>query len=69
MPDISMCQNKNCHLRDKCYRYRAIPDDVWQSYICPTIDSDTMDCDYFWSIENRDPRRLRSTKAIDALYS
>jgi len=26
MPDISMCTNKKCELRKKCYRYTAIPD-------------------------------------------
>jgi len=30
MPDISMCTNKKCELRKKCYRYTAIP----ESYQC-----------------------------------
>lgn len=35
MPDISMCVNKTCPHRKKCYRNKAsgtIPDDKYQSY-------------------------------------
>lgn len=46
MPDISMCLNKNCPLRMKCYRYTAIPDD-WQSF-CGFAPDQTGKCDYFW---------------------
>jgi len=31
MPDISMCNGKNCPKKDKCYRYRAILN-RYQSY-------------------------------------
>ena len=31
MPDIAMCQNKECFLKLKCQRYMAKPDG-WQSY-------------------------------------
>lgn len=33
MPDISMCRNRRCKLRIKCYRYRAIPDKHRQAYM------------------------------------
>lgn len=32
MPDISMCANKECELKETCYRYRAIPSRYLQSY-------------------------------------
>lgn len=32
MPDITMCQNKTCTKRETCYRYRAVPSDISQSY-------------------------------------
>lgn len=37
MPDIQMCPGHNpdktpCPLRDKCYRYRATPNETWQSF-------------------------------------
>ena len=31
MPDITMCFNKNCPLRKKCYRFMAKPD-TYQAY-------------------------------------
>lgn len=32
MPDISMCQNHNCKMKEDCYRYKVAPNDYWQSY-------------------------------------
>lgn len=32
MPDISMCDNEECPIKNKCYRYTAIPNDIQQSY-------------------------------------
>lgn len=32
MPDITMCVNKDCPLRMKCYRFTAVPTPYWQSY-------------------------------------
>ena len=31
MPDITMCQPKECAVKDTCYRYVATPSN-WQSY-------------------------------------
>ena len=32
MPDISMCQNKECKLKEECYRFTAKPSEVMQAY-------------------------------------
>jgi hypothetical protein len=32
MPDISLCQNKTCKARDSCYRFKAKPNPLYQSY-------------------------------------
>lgn len=32
MPDISMCLNENCSLKDGCYRFNAKPSEYSQSY-------------------------------------
>lgn len=32
MPDITMCLNSECPVREFCYRYCAIPKDFRQSY-------------------------------------
>lgn len=56
MPDITMCCNNDCPFRDKCYRYRAIPAEFWQSYgeFKPFLhDSGLWDCLHFWEIGGR----------------
>lgn len=55
MPDISMCENKLCPLKDNCYRYTAKPSD-YQLYAEFTPD-DKGKCDYFW--ENK-PKKQRA---------
>jgi hypothetical protein len=32
MPDIAMCENKECPLCDNCWRFNAPPDRVAQEY-------------------------------------
>lgn len=32
MPDISMCQNKECPSKNDCLRFTAKPNEIWQSY-------------------------------------
>ena len=31
MPDITMCTNITCPLRESCYRFKATPNPFWQS--------------------------------------
>ena len=38
MPDITMCLNKACPLRHKCYRFTAKPNADYQSYSTFTFD-------------------------------
>ena len=46
MPDISMCENKNCHLANNCWRFNATPDRVAQSYADFEPD-DEGNCDFY----------------------
>lgn len=50
MPDITMCENKECPLKDKCFRYTATPSEHIQSYsyFKPTIVDGKATCDWFW---------------------
>ena len=50
MPDISMCRNVSCPLKEKCYRYMALPG-IWQSYATFKYDDG---CDRFWPIRKGD---------------
>lgn len=32
MPDITMCEGKECPLKEKCYRFKTKPNEYRQSY-------------------------------------
>ena len=49
MPDITLCCNCDCPLRAECVRYRAKPDEYWQSYARYKPEHDG--CGYFWHIQ------------------
>ena len=51
MPDITLCANKNCPLKDKCYRFTATPDPLWQSYA--DFEPVKGKCDHFWDNTNK----------------
>lgn len=61
MPDISMCRNLDCPIRDLCYRYRAIPD-YYQAVADFKFDKVYL-CDAFWPVADR--KDLMPTKYID----
>jgi hypothetical protein len=50
MPDIMMCDDDKCHLKNKCLRFMAIPSEYGQIYFAETPRKD-YDCDYFCPIE------------------
>lgn len=51
-----MCIGKGCGQREKCYRYRAIPDKM-NNYFEPYL-TDPSYCDYFLPIKGQKIRRL-----------
>jgi uncharacterized OB-fold protein len=52
MPDISMCEGKNCPIKENCYRHRAMPTPMRQAYFTtPPYDHATRTCGMFWQIE------------------
>lgn len=54
MPDITMCVNKECPLRMKCYRFTAIPIPKRQSFTEYTPINGK--CDGFWDNSGRRSR-------------
>ena len=46
MPDISMCRNRECVMRETCFRYRAVPSE-YQSYGRFLPDGEDGYCDDF----------------------
>ena len=47
MPDISKCENEECPLKKKCYRYTATPSPGLQSYSYFKPDKDGK-CEAYW---------------------
>lgn len=47
MPDISMCSNHACPSREKCYRYTAKPNPLWQAYGMFAPPKGRKTCDHF----------------------
>ena len=53
MPDITMCKDTRCPQNERCYRYIALPNDLWQSYFLSSPKK--MDgCPEFWPIESKE---------------
>ena len=50
MPDISMCENKSCPSRSRCYRFTAKPSQCMQSYgdFEPKPGEDK--CEFYWRL-------------------
>lgn len=51
MPDISMCNNRLCPSRIRCYRFMAIPSQHGQTYSYFVVNDFEGKCEYFWPIE------------------
>jgi hypothetical protein len=49
MPDISMCKNVNCPLKENCVRFLADPNPHWQAYgdFQPNEEGR---CDYYYPV-------------------
>lgn len=55
MADITMCNNEDCPLKMKCFRYRATPSPYWQPYY--VFDESTPvgeDCISRWEFKDDD---------------
>jgi hypothetical protein len=52
MPDITMCQDNECPMKNKCYRFTATPSKYGQSYFAETPREDYY-CDYFYPIKSQ----------------
>ena len=66
MCDITMCCNRDCPIRNKCYRYRAVPDD-YQSFAFfkyqPISDTNDEECEYFWRVDEIKDRTIPTSIA------
>ncbi len=52
MADITMCTGEGCPAKERCFRFRAVPNRHWQSYFQkPPWQEDTYHCEYFAEYE------------------
>lgn len=63
MPDITMCENKDCPLKQSCYRYTAIPS-RYQSYANFAPDLLSGKCEDFWPIQRWDKTNKRFIREV-----
>lgn len=57
MADITMCRDETCKKRERCYRFTARINELYQSYYGMS-PRDGKRCNYFW--DNQDTtKRLR----------
>ena len=72
-----MCCNYNCPLKKRCYRYRAVPDQYWQSFamfrsrtvakLSGPAQYETK-CDHFWEVNEASDRTL-PVDVVDNRYN
>jgi hypothetical protein len=51
MADITMCDNKECILKEECYRFTAPVNEYRQSYFAETPKQVEGKCPEFWNNE------------------
>jgi hypothetical protein len=56
--DISKCKGNDCPIKSKCYRYTAVPDQIWQCYA--DFKYENGECEYF--IENSGYEKTRKNR-------
>lgn len=62
MPDISMCYGGQCPIKETCYRFKATPNESWQTYFVRAPFKDGA-CEYHWPTkrEKEDAERPDNT--------
>lgn len=55
MPDLTLCYQDACPVAAECYRYRAVPDEHWQSWIV----FQSFGCTEFIPIEGKPVRTMQ----------
>lgn len=53
MVDICKCNNKECPLRETCFRFLA-EDSLYQSYFIGVTCDETEKCDMYWPVKDQE---------------
>ncbi len=60
MSDISMCSNTKCPLKEKCYRFKAVPNKYRQSYMSYKYEDGN--CPDFYPINKEHEVKVNSSE-------
>ena len=52
MTDICKCNNKNCKIRNSCYRFLADDSDYQAYFIVDKVVDNENDCNEYWKVTN-----------------
>lgn len=54
MADISMCKGTDCPKKEKCWRFKAPINELWQAYLVDVpYNKKTKKCELFWKFKNK----------------
>lgn len=63
MADITMCTGVDCPLKKDCYRYTAIKDEYYQSFLIEVpYDVTKQSCPYYWENNEATRRKLDESR-------
>jgi hypothetical protein len=66
MPDITMCRNQFCTIKDRCYRWTAEPNPHWQSYAWFKEPSSNEKClNFFEDVRKNVTDNVEHTQVVD----
>ena len=57
MPDIAMCKNESCSMKQTCYRFKAKPDRI-QSYASFIENDPDGGCDAYIGMDKFERRKI-----------
>lgn len=59
MPDIAMCQNRQCPSAGECWRFNATPWEIGQDYSDFSVPEGEDKCSFFWPMPETEEERYR----------
>lgn len=64
MPDITMCQEKDCPKAETCYRFMATPTPGYQSYFLEMTYTNE-GCSHYWPVKSKSEYRRLEIQTKD----
>lgn len=58
MPDICMCEGKDCPKKETCYRFKAEPSEYRQAYfVHEPYDHEAEECEHYWPVRESEEKK------------